>query len=115
VVAVGAVSEPLRTNDGYQIFRVEDRSAASTAATFNENQVREAMTIERGAKAREDYLQSLRNEAYIKISANYADAVYPLLKITPEKTAENGGIPSGGEPATEKKKKGKLLGIFPKP
>ena len=112
-VSVGGISEPLRTNEGYQIFRVDERTPGSTSATFNENQVREAMTMERGAKAREDYLQSLRDEAYIKIAESYAGAVYPILKITPEKTAEN-GIPSGGEPSA-KKKKGKLLGIFPKP
>ena len=113
-VPVGGISEPLRISDGFQIFRVDGRTAASSSATFNENQVREAMTMEQGTKAREDYLQSLRNEAYIKISDNYAAAVYPILKITPEKTAEN-GIPSGGEQPGEKKKKGKLLGIFPKP
>jgi len=77
--------------------------------------VREAMTMERGTKAREEYLQGLRDEAYIKIADSYADAVYPILKITPEKTAANSGIPSGGEQPGEKKKKGKLLGIFPKP
>jgi len=113
-VAVGGISEPLRLGDGYQVFRVDGRTAASSSATFNENQVREAMTMEQGTKSREDYLQNLRNEAYIKISDNYAAAVYPILKITPEKTAEN-GVPSGGEQPGEKKKKGKLLGIFPKP
>ncbi|MEP6568730.1 MAG: peptidyl-prolyl cis-trans isomerase [Acidobacteriota bacterium] len=112
-VPVGGVSEPLRTTEGYQIFRVDERVPASTAATFNENQTREAITMERGTKAREDYLQRLRDESYIKISDSYANAVYPILKITPEKTAEAGGIPNGGAP--EKKKKGKLLGIFPKP
>jgi hypothetical protein len=56
----------------------------------------------------------LRNEAYIKISDNYRAAVAPLLKLAPEKTADN-SIPSGGEKPDEKKKKGKLLGIFPKP
>ena len=111
---VGGISEPLRIADGYQVFRVDERTAASSTATFNENQVREAMTMEGGTKAREEYLQSLRDEAYIKISDNYAAAVYPILKITPEKTAEN-SIPSGGEQPGEKKKKGKLLGIFPKP
>ncbi|MGH9874282.1 MAG: foldase protein PrsA [Pyrinomonadaceae bacterium] len=114
-VPVGGISEPLRLGDGYQIFRVDARTAATNTATFNENQVREAMTMERGTKAREDYLQGLRDEAYIKISANYADAVYPILKITPEKTADNSGIPSGGERPGGKKKKGKLLGIFPRP
>lgn len=113
-VPVGGISEPLRVNDGYQIFKVDDRTSGSTTATFNENQVREALTMERGTKSREDYLQSLRDEAYIKIADSYANAVYPLLKITPEKTADNSGIPSGGEPG-EKKKKGKMLGIFPKP
>jgi peptidyl-prolyl cis-trans isomerase SurA len=113
-VPVGGISEPLRLGDGYQVFRVDARTAASSAATFNENQVREAMTMERGTKAREEYLQSLRDEAYIKISESYAAAVYPLLKITPEKTADN-SIPSGGEQPGERKKKGKLLGIFPKP
>jgi len=113
-VPVGGISEPLRIGDGYQVFRVDGRTAASSSATFNENQVREAMTMERGTKAREEYLQGLRDEAYIKISDNYAAAVYPILKITPEKTAEN-SIPSGGQLPGEKKKKGKLLGIFPKP
>jgi len=112
-VKVGGVSDPLRSNDGYQIFRVDERTPASTSATFNENRVREAITIERGAKAREDYLQSLRNEAYIKISDNYRAAVAPILKLAPEKTAENSGTSTTGE--KPKKKKGKLLGIFPRP
>jgi hypothetical protein len=106
------VSDPLRTNDGYQILRVDERTPGSTTATFNENQVREAITIERGEKNREEYLQGLRNEAYIKISDNYRAAVAPILKLAPEKTAENTGSSTTNKP---EKKKGKLLGIFPKP
>jgi peptidyl-prolyl cis-trans isomerase SurA len=110
-VKVGGISDPLRGSDGYQIFRVDERTPASTTATFNENQVREAITIERGAKAREDYLQSIRNESYIKISENYRAAVAPLLNLPPEKTADNST--STAKPA--EKKKGKFLGIIPKP
>jgi parvulin-like peptidyl-prolyl isomerase len=110
-VAVGGVSEPLRGNDGYQIFRVDERTAGSTTATFNENQVREAMTIERGTKAREDYLQRLRNEAYIKVSDTYFDSVAPLLNLQREKTADN----SGASSEKPEKKKGKILGIIPRP
>ncbi|HVQ37030.1 MAG TPA: peptidyl-prolyl cis-trans isomerase [Pyrinomonadaceae bacterium] len=111
-VAVNGVSEPLHSNDGYQILRVDERTPASDAATFNENQVREAITMERTPKEREDYLKTLRDDAYIKISDNYRAAVAPLLNLPPEKTADNSET-SGRKP--EEKKKGKLLGIFPKP
>lgn len=109
-VKVGGISDPLRTPDGYQILRVDERTPASTAATFNENRVREAVTIERSPKAREDYLQTIRDESYIKIADNYRSAVAPLLKLAPEKTADNS---SPAKPA--EKKKGKFLGIIPKP
>jgi peptidyl-prolyl cis-trans isomerase SurA len=110
-VKVGGISDPLRGSEGYQIFRVDERTPASTTATFNENQVREAITIERSSKAREDYLQSMRNESYIKISDTYKAAVAPLLNLPPEKTADNSS--STAKPA--EKKKGKFLGIIPKP
>lgn len=113
-VKVGGISEPLRSNDGYQIFRVDERTAASTSVTFNENQVREAITMERTGKQREDYLQNLRNEAYIKISENYRQSVAPLLKLDPQKMADNAEVQTGSSKPREKKK-GKLLGIFPKP
>ncbi len=109
-VPVGGVSEPLHSNDGYQILRVDERTAGSDAATFNENQVREAITMERTPKDREDYLKTLRDDAYIKISEGYRAAVAPLLNLPPEKTASSA---TGRKP--EEKKKGKLLGIFPKP
>lgn len=80
-VKAGGVSDPLRSNDGYQILRVDERNPGSPTATFNENQVREAITIERGPKQRETYLQNLRNDAYIKISETYRAAVEPLLNL----------------------------------
>jgi len=110
-VKVGGVSEPLRGNDGYQILRVDERVSASAAVTFNENRVREAITIERSSSEREVYLQNLRNDAYIKISDSYRATVLPLLKIKEEVIAESGL----SAPKEEKKKKGKFLGIFPKP
>jgi parvulin-like peptidyl-prolyl isomerase len=88
-IAQGAVGEPLRTADGYQILRVDERTAGSATPTFNENKVREAMTMERTEKAREEFLQSLRDDAYIKIAENYHASVAPILKLKPQKTAEN--------------------------
>ena len=83
----GGVSEPLKTDEGYQILRVDARNAGTNTPTFNENQVREAITRERSPKAREDYLQDLRNDAYVKIAESYRAAVEPLLKIVPPAAA----------------------------
>ena len=86
-VNTGGVSEPLRSDEGYQILRVDVRTAGSNTPTFNENQVREAITRERTPKAREEYLQGLRNDAYVKIAEGYRDAVEPLLKMVPPAAA----------------------------
>ena len=81
-VKVGGLSEPLLASDGYHIFRVDERSAASSEIAFNESRVREAMTIEQSPKERDKYLQNLRNEGYVKVAENYRAAVEPLLKLT---------------------------------
>jgi parvulin-like peptidyl-prolyl isomerase len=107
-VKAGGVSEPLKTDEGYQILRVDTRTAGTNTPTFNENDVRGAMTEERSQKAREDYLQGLRNESYIKIADNYKDQVEPLLKIVPPAAATK-------KPPKQDKGKGKILGIIPKP
>jgi peptidyl-prolyl cis-trans isomerase SurA len=78
----GGVSDPLRTDEGYQILRVDERVAGSDSV-YNENRVREAMTMERSEKERKDYLQKLRDEAYIKISEEYRAGVEPLLNLKP--------------------------------
>ncbi|HEV2884233.1 MAG TPA: peptidyl-prolyl cis-trans isomerase [Pyrinomonadaceae bacterium] len=97
----GGVSEPLRTPDGYQILKVDERTPASTTATFNEGKVREVITLDNSQKRRDDYLQGLRNDAYIKIAESYRPAVAPLLNLPPEKTAESTGD-AGAKPAKKK-------------
>jgi peptidyl-prolyl cis-trans isomerase SurA len=107
-VKAAGVSNPLKTDEGYQILRVDARNAGSNAATFNENQVRGAMTEEVIDKEREKYLQTLRNEGYINIARNYKDQVEPLLKIVPPAAAVR-------KETKKSEGKGKFLGIFPKP
>ena len=77
----GGVTEPIRTNEGYQILRVDARIPAGAAPVFNDNRVREAMLMDRQPKERENYLQTLRNEAFIKVTDTYRASVEPLLKI----------------------------------
>ena len=80
-VKEGEATEALKGADGYQILRVDKRTPASTTPAFSDNQVREAMTIERQPKERESYMQNLRSEGFIKISENYRAGVEPLLKL----------------------------------
>lgn len=86
-VPQGGVSDPLRTDEGYQILRVDARTAGANTPTFNEQNVRQAITMERLPKEREDYMQHLRNDAYVSIAATYRDAVQPLLNIVPPAAA----------------------------
>ena len=87
-VKVGGVSDVIKTSEGYQILKVDERTAAGTTPSFNDNQVREQMMYESQAKERENYLQKLRNEAFIKVSDGYRDAVEPLLKLSTPASAK---------------------------
>jgi len=98
-VKAGGVTEPIRTSDGYQILRVDARTPAGTAPVYNENRVREAMLMERQPKERERYLQTLRNEAFIKVTDSYRAGVEPLLKIAAPVAAK------GKEKSDDKKSK----------
>jgi peptidyl-prolyl cis-trans isomerase SurA len=84
----GGVTEAIRTSEGYQILRVDARTAGGATPTFNENRVREAMLMEKQPKEREDYLQKLRNEAFIKVSEAHRASVEPLLKLKPPVAAK---------------------------
>jgi peptidyl-prolyl cis-trans isomerase SurA len=111
-VKAGGVSDPLKSDEGYQILRVDVRTAGSNSPAFNENNVRLAMTSERSPKAHEEFLQKLRDDAFIKVAKDYNESVQPLLKVKQDFLVERSGDGSTSKP---EKKKGKILGIFPRP
>ena len=88
-VPAGGVTEPIRTPEGWQILRVDARTPAGPTPTFNDNRVREAMLMERQPKERDAYLQTLRNEAFIKVTDTYRASVEPLLKLNQPATAKS--------------------------
>jgi peptidyl-prolyl cis-trans isomerase SurA len=103
-VKAGGTSEVVRTDEGLQIIHVDERTPGSTASTFSENAVREALTMENAGKERDTYLQKLRDDAYIKVADDYAGGVLPLLKInTPTTASTSDTAPANGKD----KKKGK--------
>ena len=86
-VQAGGVTDPIRTNEGYQILRVDERTPGSQTAEYNEMKVREMITMERREKERTDYLLRLRKEAYIKIADNYRAALEPMLGLNTQPAA----------------------------
>jgi peptidyl-prolyl cis-trans isomerase SurA len=111
-VKAGGVSDPLKSDEGYQLLRVDVRTAGSDTPTYNENNVRYAMAKESSPKAHDEYLQTLRDDAFIKVAKDYSESVQPLLKVKQSFLVERAGDGSTSKP---EKKKGKFLGIFPKP
>jgi parvulin-like peptidyl-prolyl isomerase len=93
----GGISGPVKTDEGYMILRVNERDDA-----FKENFVRGLMTSEKSDKAHEEYLRTLRKEAYIKPAEGYRNVVQPLLDKDKAETASKESAP-----ATEKKDKNK--------
>lgn len=72
----------LKVDEGIEIIRVDDRSAASSETVFNETAVRGAMTAEALPAAQKKYIAELRKDAYIKVADDYSPLVDPLLKDT---------------------------------
>lgn len=70
----GGISDPIKTDEGYMILRVNERDDA-----YKENFVRGVVTQERSDKEHEDYLRKLRQEAYIKPAPNYGEVIQPML------------------------------------
>ncbi|MDT5159269.1 MAG: peptidyl-prolyl cis-trans isomerase SurA [Acidobacteriota bacterium] len=94
----GGISDPIKADEGYMIIRVNERDDS-----FKENFVRGVITTERSDAAHEDYLKTLRKEAYIKPADNYKAVVQPLIDKDKQQTAST----PQAAPAPEKKEKNK--------
>lgn len=97
----GGISDPIKTDEGYMILRVNERDDA-----FKENFVRGMMTQERSEKEHDDYLRKLRQEAYIKPAPNYGEVVQPMLdkdKAKQETASDNSGDASSSKKEKSKK------------
>jgi parvulin-like peptidyl-prolyl isomerase len=83
---VGGVTNPLDTEGGIIILRLDERTPAGEAV-FDDNKVREAITYSRLDKERKNYIENLRREAYIEVAPSYREAVLPLLRNESDKAA----------------------------
>lgn len=93
----GGVSDPVKTEEGYMVLRVNERDDS-----FKENFVRGVITQERSEKEHDKFLRDLRREAYIKPAEGYRALVQPALEKDKSETASK----EAAAPAkTEKGKK----------
>ena len=99
----GGVSDPVKTDEGYMILRVNERDDS-----FKENFVRGALTQERAEKERDKYLRTLRNEAYIKPAEAFKEAIQPILdkdrQQSPDKDKQQTAEASGAQTRSSEKK-----------
>lgn len=71
---VGTISDPIKLDTGYAIFRVDERQEA-VIKPFDEkevgDQVAQAITYERGSVEMDKYLEKLRSDAFIEVDPRY--------------------------------------------
>lgn len=71
---VGTVTDPIKLDNGYAIFRVDARKEQVTRPFEDEevkNAVSQRMAFERGQAQMDDYLKKLRGDAFIEIDPRY--------------------------------------------
>jgi len=96
----GRITSPIKLDNGYIILRVDERTPAGDPV-FDDRRVREAITVERMPKEREDYVATLMRDAYVEIAPAYRESVAALLKIAPPK---GGPARANGNRKDDKKK-----------
>lgn len=88
---VGEVTEPIRLQDGYQIVRLDDRKPPVLRKYEDqevERVIAQYLTMQKAEEARKKYLARLRDEAYVKISENYAPASAEKSEAKPKGSAD---------------------------
>jgi parvulin-like peptidyl-prolyl isomerase len=93
---VGDVTEPIVTEDGIEIFKVEAHDNASDESFFDEDAIRQKIAYERAGEATKKYMVELRRDSYIKITENYRAIVNPVL-FEEERKTEATKKPAKGE------------------
>jgi parvulin-like peptidyl-prolyl isomerase len=102
-VQAGGITDPIETEGGIIILRVDERTPAGEAV-FDDNKVREAITVSRMDKERKAYLDNLRRDAYIEVAKDYQEGVLPLLKVESQKPATTTAPPAAAPKKDDKKK-----------
>lgn len=104
-VKVGGITDPIRIDVGVEILRVDERIAGTDKPVYEENRVREAILYERQDGERKKYAETLRKEAFVKVSENYQPLVANLLSTTTPNAASTASKDKDKEKEKNKKNK----------
>lgn len=89
-VKVGGVSDPFEADElGMVILKVDAREQASSESFYDEPAVRLAIMQEKAPTAQKEFMASLRENSYIKISDSYRPLVAPILFAEERKVKTN--------------------------
>jgi peptidyl-prolyl cis-trans isomerase SurA len=95
----GQVSDPIRTKQGYVIFKVDSHNPGGVPAFKDvEEEVEQNYYVSRMEPAMREYLTQMREEAYIDIKPGYTDSGASPKEVKPTYSAY-------APPVTKKKKK----------
>ena len=95
----GQYSDPIRTKQGYIIFKVDQHNAGGVPAFKDvEEEVEQSYYVSRMEPAMREYLTQMREEAYIDIKPGYTDTGASAKQVKPVYSAYT-------PPTTKKKKK----------
>jgi peptidyl-prolyl cis-trans isomerase SurA len=94
----GEITEPIRTKQGYVIFKVVEHTSGEPQFKDVQNQVEETFYMSRMEPAMRAYLTQMREEAYIDIKPGYVDTGASSKQTKPIYSAYT-------PPAAKKKKK----------
>ena len=62
---IGQISQPVKSQFGWHLIRVDDRRTQDIAEQFQRNQVRQRLFQQRAESSFEAWLQQVRNQSYI--------------------------------------------------
>jgi peptidyl-prolyl cis-trans isomerase C len=105
---VGTITDPIKTDTGYAIFRLDQRKEPETRPFENEEVERAVsiwLTEEKGAEVFETYIQKLRREAFIEVDPRYQLAASKIKSVQIKRTPYTEEDPKKKKKDKDKEKK----------
>ena len=110
----GYISDPIKTDNGFEILKVDERYAAGQASlTDVEDQIKEKLYMPKMQPALRTYLTKLRQDAFLEIRGGYVDSGAAPGKDTSWKEVATLKPETTTKEEVASRKKKKVMGVIP--